>query len=279
MKNYSLMKFPNFLDKAVTLSYDDGTVFDKKLVFILNKFGLKCTFNLNSELFATKTGERRMTLEECTALLKNTPHEVACHGAKHLSLGEVSLEAATRDMSVDREKLEKYFGKIIKGMAYANGSYNDEVVCMLKTCGFKYGRTTVATEKFDIPSDWLKLEPTCHHGNVKLEQITEEFLSEDKRDYFWNKTNAPKLFYLWGHSYEFNDGDNWDIIEKFCKKVGNREDVYYATNAEIYDYVKAFESLEYSFDGKIIHNPSSIDIFYNNFGTNVFIGAGNTVRL
>ena len=33
--------------KVVTLSYDDGRNFDRKMVEILNKYGIKCTFNLN----------------------------------------------------------------------------------------------------------------------------------------------------------------------------------------------------------------------------------------
>lgn len=36
--------------KAVTFSYDDGVTQDIRLVEILNRYGLKATFNLNSEL-------------------------------------------------------------------------------------------------------------------------------------------------------------------------------------------------------------------------------------
>ena len=35
--------------KAITFSYDDGVTQDIQLVNLLNKYGLKCTFNLNSE--------------------------------------------------------------------------------------------------------------------------------------------------------------------------------------------------------------------------------------
>ena len=37
--------------KAITLSYDDGTLQDIKFVESLNKYNLKATFNLNSSLF------------------------------------------------------------------------------------------------------------------------------------------------------------------------------------------------------------------------------------
>ena len=34
--------------KAVTFSYDDGVTQDRRLVELLNRYGLKATFNLNS---------------------------------------------------------------------------------------------------------------------------------------------------------------------------------------------------------------------------------------
>ena len=36
--------------KALTFSYDDGVTQDKRLIEMFNKYDLKCTFNLNSEL-------------------------------------------------------------------------------------------------------------------------------------------------------------------------------------------------------------------------------------
>ena len=80
-------------------------IFDKKLIKILNEYGIKCTFNLNSGLFADKTGDRRMTKEEAVALYKDTNHEIAIHGAKHLSLADVPEEFAAADVIEDRKAL------------------------------------------------------------------------------------------------------------------------------------------------------------------------------
>ena len=269
---YSFLRFPDFRYKAVTLSYDDGVVFDKKLIGILDKYGLKCTFNLNSGLFADQTGGRKLTKDEATILYGNSPHEVAVHGVYHLSLTEVSPEAATRDVIADRENLEKQFGRIIKGMAYANGSYNDTVVKILENCGINYARTTVSTGKFDIPTDWLRMPATCHHAAPDLDLITDEFLALKENGYYWSR--SPKLFYLWGHSYEFNDNNNWEIIEKFAQKVGNRDDIWYCTNGELYDYVKAYEKLEYSVDGKMIKNDTNTDIYLCYYGKTILVKAG-----
>lgn len=275
MKNYTLLRFPEFKEKALTLSYDDGVIYDEKLIEILNRYGIKCTFNINSGLFAEKDGERRLTKERAVALYKNSGHEVAVHGVRHLSLAEVPEEIAVADVLEDRKNLEETFGCIVKGMAYANGSFNDEAVEILKRCGVKYARTTVSTEKFNIPEDWLRLPATCHHNNPRLSELADEFL-KDIGGYFWRRN--PKLFYLWGHSYEYNDNNNWEVIENFAKKVGNRTDVWYATNGEVYDYVQAFNRLEYSVNGKWIRNPSNTDVYLNLYDKKVKIPAGETVK-
>lgn len=273
---YQFLRFPNWKFKAITLSYDDDVIANRKLLETLNKYGLKCTFNLNSERFAKESGSGWLTKDEATDLFKNAPHEVAVHGAKHLSLAEVSPEAATRDVITDRENLERQFGRIVKGMAYANGSYNDTVVNILKHCGIKYARTVIPTNNFDIPTDWLRLMPTCHHNAKNMNELTDKFLSFKEGD---NYIYTPRLFYLWGHSYEFNDNNNWDVIENFAKKVGNRDDIWYATNGEVYDYVKAFKRLEYSVDGKIIKNSTNIDLYLCCYGKNVLIKADSVMEI
>ena len=44
----NLLRFPGFLTRACTLSYDDGVRDDARLIEIMRKYGLKGTFNLNS---------------------------------------------------------------------------------------------------------------------------------------------------------------------------------------------------------------------------------------
>ena len=277
--NYKFLRFPDFKKKALTLSYDDGMIYDKKLVEILNKYGLKCTFNLNSGELAPQADDtrRRLTRPEAIELYSGGIHEVAVHGLKHLQLDAVADEIAVNDVLEDRKNLERMFGKIIKGMAYAYGTFDDGAVDILRRCGIKYARTVISTEKFDIPSDWLRLPATCHHSNPRLGELTERFLCDEKpRNAWWN---APKLFYLWGHSYEFEDNGNWNVIENFAAKTGGRDDVWYATNGEIYDYIRAFDGLEYSVDGSAVYNPSCLGVWICLFGKDVYIPAGRTVSV
>ena len=46
--------FPEGKQSAFTLSYDDGQIYDRKLVEMFNRYGLKGTFHLNSGTIGTK---------------------------------------------------------------------------------------------------------------------------------------------------------------------------------------------------------------------------------
>ncbi len=276
---YTFMRFPNFKRKALTLSYDDGVIHDKKLIDIMNKNGLKGTFNINSGLFSGD-GNLRMTKQQAFELYSSSGNEVAIHGKKHLPLSAYSSAKIADEILQDRIALEEMFGTIITGMAYAFGNYNDKVVEILKNCGVEYARTTISTEKFDIPTDWLRLPATCHHENPRLMELAKEFVREDtpeEKVRYWKQ--QPRLFYLWGHSYEFNNSNSWHIIEEFAEYLGNREDIWYATNIEIYRYVKAFESLQFSATCQFVNNPTNINVYISYCGKEVVVPAGETVEI
>lgn len=270
------MRFPGFLEKALTLSYDDGQIYDKRLIEIMSRHGIRGTFNLNSNRYFDP--DFPIKGEELKEIYLDTGNEIALHGQDHLSLAITDPGEATHSVVADRAFFERLTGRIIKGMAYANGSVSDDVVTMLKTCGVKYSRTTVSTEKFDMPSDWLRLPATCHHKNPRLMELAREFIERPPYHYFPNR--SLRLFYLWGHSYEFNNDNNWEIIEEFCEYMGGREDVWYATNLEIYDYATAFSRLEYSVFADTVYNPTATDIYVELPGEKRYIiPAGETVHL
>ena len=104
-------------------------------------------------------------------------------------------------------------------------------------------------------------------------EIAEQFNSEVTR------RGDCRMFYLWGHSYEFDNSDNWEVIEKFAAYMGGRDDVWYAANIEIYDYVKAYERLCVSVDRSMIYNPSAIDVWFEEDGTTYVVKSGETIRI
>ena len=279
------MRFPGFCGKTLTLSYDDGLIFDQRIVEIMQKNGLKGTFNLNGSVFnkTLKNGfpAGHLTEEECFQLFSASSNEIALHGYRHLPLAALSNEEIVYEVISDKATLENIFGRVIRGIAYPNGSYNDRVIENLKKCGVCYARTVDSTEKFDLPDDWLKMNPTCHHSNPRLMELGQKFIElnyEHEEDWMWF-SETPKMFLLWGHSSEYERDNNWNILEEFAAQLGNRKDIWYATIGEIYEYTQAYKSLQFSADGTLVYNPSAIDVFIVRFGKRYIAHAGETLQL
>ena len=270
------MRFPEGRNRALTFSYDDGVIQDMRLVALLNKYGMKGTFNLNSGLYKPedeKSSNRRMTEKQVTELFAGGPHEVACHAYTHPSLAEIPVGVATYEVIKDREVLEAQFGTVIRGLAYPNGSISDTVVEALRSCGIAYARTVTSTEKFNLPTDWLRLPATCHHNNPRLMELAKSFVETPVK-------YGPKLFYLWGHTYEFDDNDNWNVIEEFTEYMGGREqEIWYATNMEIFEYIQDFERLITSADGLTLINPTARTLWFTCNQKIYSIASGETLRL
>lgn len=222
--------------KAVTFSYDDGIAQDRRLVEIFNRYGMKCTFNLNTGIQSPesffeieKVHIERMEQEGLADLYRG--HEIALHGLTHAFPNQLieqdNLQAALEEEYLqDAKNIEKLYGKYPVGMAYAYGDCPGQVVEYLKTIGIRYGRTVKATHGFEMPRDPMLLEATCHHEDERLFELAEEFLAAE------GSLEHPLLFYVWGHSYEFDVNDNWDRIERLCQMLSGREDIFYGTNAQ-----------------------------------------------
>ena len=258
------MRFPGERVKAVTLSYDDQSEQDIKLVEILNKNGMKATFNISTGLYSSEGKQfnkgqicRRMTRQRAIELYKNSGHEVAVHGYSHSFLTQMPVSSVNREVFTDRINLESDFETDVRGMAYPFGdsSYSEEVANAVKACGIVYSRMTSSTKNFMLPTDWYRWYPTCKHQSACLMELAEKFLAD-------TTNKEPKLFYLWGHSFEFDMDGNWNVIENFCELMGNRDDVWYATNIEIYDYVQAYKRLVWTADMRRVYNPSAISVSF-----------------
>ena len=146
---------------------------------------------------------------------------------------------------------------------------------LLKLCGIVYARITAPSESFKLPTDWLKLAPTAKHMHPELFDLVDKFLAPDKGG-AWN--DGPSLFYLWGHSYEFTRDNNWDVIERFGEKMAERNDIWHATNIEVYNYVQAFKNLVFTLDMSYVENPSALDVYLHNGRTEVLAKAGEITR-
>ena len=270
--------FPEGKEKAFTASYDDGTIFDRDLIKLMNEYGIKGTFNLNSSLFGKEgravidgydTDISRIPEDEIVDLYCN--HEIAAHAYTHMKLTESDFGMVSYEIIEDRKNLERLTNRIIKGFAYPFGVYDDNVIQILKNCGINYARTVENTRSFDIPKDFLRWHPTCHHNDAELMNLAKTFCEEN------NIFGEAQIFYLWGHSYEFSQKNNWQVIENLFKYLhGYRDKIWMASNGEILDYMKRFNNLEYSADGKFVYNPSCEPVWIKNNGEIKKIDSGCT---
>ncbi len=224
--------------KAVTFSYDDGVTQDIRLIEILDRYGLKCTFNLNSGLLG-KPGalvregvcvpHNKVQPSEVARIYKN--HEVAAHTLTHPALTKCSDEEVIRQVEEDRLALSELCGCEVRGMAYPGAGatlYDDRVAGLIRErTGIKYARITEESCRFEPQTDLYVFRPTIHHHNEfeKLNALAEEFIAL--------KPDSPKLFYIWGHSYEFDIHDDWDRFEDFCRRISGKDDIFYGTNSEV----------------------------------------------
>ncbi len=280
MADRFFMRYPDGKTKALTFNYDDGVEQDFRLIEIFNRYGLKGTFNLNSGMYAPEGNVydpgviiRRMTKAQASELYSKGGHEVACHGAQHSYLDSLPPSAMAAEILNDRITLEEQFGRIVRGHAYAYGVYNEESIACLKTCGIVYSRTVRNCEKFSMPKNWLELDPTCHHKCPRLMELGEKFVR--------TKECRPLFFMVWGHSYEFEEDDNWQVMEDFAALISGKEDIWYATMGEIYDYIQDFGRLIYSADGKTVYNPTARTLWFESHltdGKTVSIQPGQTIR-
>ena len=220
--------------KAITFSYDDAVTQDIRLIEILDKYGLKATFNLNSELLGKdgmliregkEVNHTKIPASELASIYKN--HEVAAHTLTHPHLPYLPDDEVIRQVERDRLNLSEIVGYEVVGMAYPGGGMNndDRVARLIKShTGIKYARTISNTYSFLPQPDLYRYKPTAFH----LDFYENYHLA---KDFFESDTEG--VFYIWGHAYEFDINNTWDEFEEFCKAISGRPDVFYGTNKEI----------------------------------------------
>ena len=224
--------------KAVTFSYDDGVTQDVRLIELFNKYSVKATFNLNSELL----GHPGSLLRENVRIShnKNKPedirhiyagHEIAGHTLRHPRLPDIPDDAEViRQVERDRLNLSELAGYEVVGFAYPCGGQNfDHRVSELikHNTGIKYARNIISNHSFKLQDNLHEFCPTVyHHGEWdKLFELADEFVSL--------KAEEPSIFYIWGHTYEFDIENTWDRFEELLKIISGKNDIFYGTNREV----------------------------------------------
>ena len=272
-----ICRFPGGKRIALTTSFDDGHVFDRKIVEAFNAWGIKGTFNLNS-------GRLRRTGKPAAIDVKHTPldaceveplyrgHEVAIHTVTHPWLDRLDASQIASEVLDDRKALEDLVGYPVRGMAYPFGAYDRRVIAVLRALGIVYARTVENTGSCFPAAEPLAWGTTVHQYAASP-TVPERFQSilDNKR--------FSGVFFVWGHGFEFEDRNDWAGLERIYKPMSGHADVWYCTNIELFDYEEARGRLHVSANRRIAHNPSAWTVTLNVDGRLVDVPGGQTLRL
>ena len=244
------LTYPGWKLKALSFSYDDATNSDRRLIQIFDRYKMKGTFHIPSA-WIKKVSDKRIQESELKKVYAG--HEISGHGWQHKPLARIPLETADAEIAADIRGLQRLTGKKITGYAYPFGSHSPAVHKLIEKHGLLYARTVRKAKNFDLPQNFSAWHPNAHHKN-NIDKLGEEYL----------KLSPSKMTVLlvWGHSYEFQTENNWQIIENFCRKMSEKKEIYYATMAEIALYIRASEKLVFQTERNSFKNASDRELFF-----------------
>ncbi len=268
------MRYIDGKAKAFTISYDDGTIWDKKMLDLMKEYNIKGTFNLNSGRMSPEfetNSDIFITIkaDEANDFYPKEYCSIASHSKDHPTLTNLPIQKVMEQLFGDKIALENTFKTIIKGFVIPNGPYNETILNIGKICGFKYIRCTNSNLSLEFPKTFFPWAPTCAAVNEKCADISEKFITE-------TPTKEPFLFYVWGHAHFLEERNQWDYVINLFKTVSFKDDVWYATNDEIVDYTEKFNNLHWSADKKTVYNPSCAPIWFCVDGTTHCVNPGET---
>lgn len=254
--------YPGGRRKAFNISYDDGVLQDVRFVELLNRYGLKGTFNLNSGLMKsgfTWTHEcgmeiRRLPQSQVVSVYQG--HEVASHTLTHPYMHDLGEEEILRQMTEDKANLEAIFGREVRGFAVPFTYYSDLIARCAEQAGFEYARISEEGGTFAPPRDRYRWRAGVLHWSGWLMDFVDEFLYTDQE---------LALCQIAGHSYDLDVMDLWGTMETICRKISSSGDVWAATNLELVRYLAAMDQVRIR-DGAI-HNPTDTTLWFRVDGT------------
>ena len=205
--------------KIVSLSFDDGTIYDKRFIDFLNKYGLRATFNLNSGLkdfiwYYEDKPIRRLNLEESKEIYKG--HEVASHSLTHPYFSSLDEKRQIREVEEDILNLEKIFSRKIEGFAFPFIDQTEANIQVVKNnIDLKYIRCSIFTEKI-LPKD---------RYHVGINALYDDKDIYEKLERYKSNILPNSLFVIAGHSYEFEVKNDWEKIEKLLKYLKENDEL------------------------------------------------------
>ena len=211
--------------KYFILSIDDGTIYDKKVIEIFNKYNIKGTFNLNSGLddfvwYLNDKPIERLSLKDNVDLYKG--HEVASHSLTHPHLTQCSGEHIVYEVGQDIVNLENIFHQQINTFAFPFHDLEERCIDVIKHL---HNIKVIRISEIDISYQITDL----HHVKITSLDIHDAL---NRFDEFVNDPNA-KLFVFVSHAYDFEVNNTYQKLEELCKRVSENKTIKNITMREL----------------------------------------------
>lgn len=261
--------FPQGKDRAFNITYDDGVMQDLRFVELMNRYGLKGTFNLNSELMKTgfswvhPCGMEVKRLDPDTARWLYRGHEIASHTCTHPYMHDLHGDALGKELLGDKLAMEAMFGVPVKGFAVPFEFYSPEIADCAEQCGFEYARMSEFSHSYAPCRDWYFWKTGFYHIEPGLEEFVDGFL---------NAVEELAVCQIVGHSYDLDTENLWEAMGRILLRVSKDPRVWSCTNLELVRYLKAMERAEITDAG--IRNLSDLPLWFRNGGDTVMLDPG-----
>lgn len=227
--------FPGGKTKAFNITYDDGVLQDVRFVALLNKYGIKGTFNLNSRLMEEEfawthpNGMEVRRLSPEAALQLYDGHEIASHSLTHPDLYGLSDDELRWQLGEDKRRLEECFQRSVYGFAVPFDYCDRHIADIARECGFSYLRTSEETRNYLPCPDPYWQCAGFYHIQPGLTDFVAGFLNTDQ---------PGTVCQIVGHSYDLDAENLWGTMELILAAVSARSDVWLCTHHELVEFLK-----------------------------------------
>jgi hypothetical protein len=226
-------------------------------VALLNKYGIKGTFNLNSQLMEQEfewvhpNGMTVKRLSKSAVCHLYDGHEIAAHTLTHPFLNDKTEVELLWEIGEDKRRLEELFGREVAGFGVPFHFYDEKIARCVQKCGFEYGRNSELTHNYSPWQDpyyW-----SC--GVFHLEPVLDDYV-----DGFFHTEEELALCQIVGHAYDLDAENMWEKMENILARMAADESVCSMTHLELVRYMRGMKQAVV--EKNVIVNSSELTLWF-----------------
>lgn len=231
-----------------TVSVDDGHPTDLRTADLLSKYDVPATFYIPA-----RNPERpvlsRPQMRELAAKF-----ECGAHTMNHVPLDSVSRDTARQEITAGKAWLEDLLGEPVVSFCYPRGKHGVRIAALVREAGF-LGARTCLLNRHDFPADpFVWGVSTQGYNHSKAIQVRHALLERNFRGALnflqvhkgatdwathfslaldWVRANGG-IAHLYLHSWEIEEGDEWNKLELVLRSIGGQKGVNKVTNGKLF---------------------------------------------